>query len=61
MTFRSLSNEDKREFLLNLAVKYLTRANAERIVQSIRSAIREQYRKGRYFMPQQKDVIPSVN
>ena len=58
VAFRRLPEEDKKEFLLNLAVDYLTRSEAEEIIQHIRRTMREQIKRDKYVLPKQQDFIP---
>ncbi|MDE6649971.1 MAG: hypothetical protein K2K45_08585 [Muribaculaceae bacterium] len=61
MEFRHISEDDKKEFLLNLAVEYLTRADAEEIIQHIRRTMREEIKKDRYFLPKQQELSPQLS
>lgn len=58
MAFRQLPEEDKSEFLLNLAVEYLTRSEAEEIIKHIRRTMREQIKRDKYVLPKQQDFTP---
>ena len=58
MEFRRLSDDDKKELLLNLAIDYLTRSEAEEIIQHIRRTMREQIKRDRYVLPKQQDFTP---
>ena len=58
MEFRNISPEDREAFLLNLAIDYLTRSEAEEIIQHIRRTMREQIKRDRYVLPKQQDFTP---
>ena len=61
LEFRRLSEDDKKEFLLNLAVEYLTRSEAEEIIRHIRRTMREQIKRDRYVLPKQQDFTPQMS
>ena len=56
--FRNISPEERESFLLNLAVEYLTRSEAEEIIQHIRRTMREQIKRDKYVLPKQQDFTP---
>ena len=59
--FRNISPEERESFLLNLAVDYLTRSEAEEIVQHIRRTMREQIKRDGYVLPKQQDFTPQMS
>ena len=56
--FRNILPDERESFLLNLAVDYLTRSEAEEIIQHIRRTMREQIKRDRYVLPKQQDFTP---
>ena len=58
LEFRNISPEDRESFLLNLAIDYLTRSEAEEVIQHIRQTMREQIKRDRYVLPKQQDFTP---
>ena len=61
MEFRNISPEERDSFLLNLAVDYLTRSEAEEIIQHIRRTMREEIKKDRYVLPKQQYLSPQLS
>ncbi|MBD5361078.1 MAG: hypothetical protein HDR87_10285 [Bacteroides sp.] len=61
MEFRNITPEDRESFLLNLAVDYLTRSEAEEIIQHIRRTMHEQIKRDRYVLPKQQDFTPQMS
>ena len=59
--FRNITPEDRESFLLNLAVDYLTRSEAEEIIQHIRRTMREEIKKDRYVLPKQQDFTAQMS
>ena len=58
LEFRNISPKDRESFLLNLAIYYLTRSEAEEVIQHIRQTMREQIKRDRYVLPKQQDFTP---
>ena len=56
--FRNITHEDRESFLLNLAIDYLTRSEAEEIIQHIKRTMREQIKRDKYVLPKQQDFTP---
>ena len=59
--FRNISPQERESFLLNLAVDYLTRSEAEEIIKHIRRTMREQIKRDQYVLPKQQDFTPQMS